>query len=167
MTKASLAVYGTWFALIVSINDYEGEFYPEKLPAYVEAVRKDDPAPRMEAEEGSARHTPREIYAYLDCKVWKQTEAKRAASVIMYSCLHGTRSNALFIGPSGCGKTHIWRCLQQIYCTLYSVTSNLSTRLDIYTIPIITEPAQSHQLDGLHHINSALRTTSAPAQNRR
>lgn len=36
-----------------------------------EAVRKDDPAPRMEAEEGPARYTPREIYAYLDCKVWK------------------------------------------------------------------------------------------------
>ena len=44
----------------------------------VEAVRKDDPAPRMEAAEGPARYTPREIYAYLDCKVWKQTEAKRA-----------------------------------------------------------------------------------------
>lgn len=36
ITKASLAVYGTWFALIVSINDYEGEFYPEKLPTYKE-----------------------------------------------------------------------------------------------------------------------------------
>ena len=31
-----MAVYGTWFALIVSINDYEGEFYPEKLPTYKE-----------------------------------------------------------------------------------------------------------------------------------
>lgn len=29
-------MYGTWFALIVSINDYEGEFYPEKLPTYKE-----------------------------------------------------------------------------------------------------------------------------------
>ena len=30
-----MAVYGTWFALIVSIDDYEGEFYPEtKQPTY-------------------------------------------------------------------------------------------------------------------------------------
>ena len=33
--KASFSVYGTWFALIVSIDDYEGEFYPEtKQPTY-------------------------------------------------------------------------------------------------------------------------------------
>ena len=36
-TKASLAVYGTWFALIVNVDDYEGEFYPgAKQPAYKE-----------------------------------------------------------------------------------------------------------------------------------
>ena len=35
ISKASLAVYGTWFALVVNIDDYEGEFYPEtKLPTY-------------------------------------------------------------------------------------------------------------------------------------
>lgn len=35
ISKASLAVYGTWFALIVSIDDYEGELYPEtKQPTY-------------------------------------------------------------------------------------------------------------------------------------
>ena len=35
VTKASLAVYGTWFALIVNIDDYEGELYPEtKQPTY-------------------------------------------------------------------------------------------------------------------------------------
>ena len=28
-------MYGTWFALIVDIDDYEGEFYPEtKQPTY-------------------------------------------------------------------------------------------------------------------------------------
>ena len=37
ITKASLAVYGTWFALIVDIDDYEGELYPEtKQPTYKE-----------------------------------------------------------------------------------------------------------------------------------
>lgn len=35
ISKASLAVYGTWFALIVDIDDYEGELYPEtKQPTY-------------------------------------------------------------------------------------------------------------------------------------
>lgn len=30
-------MYGTWFALIVDIDDYEGEFYPEtKRPTYKE-----------------------------------------------------------------------------------------------------------------------------------
>ena len=39
ISKASLAVYGTWFALIVDIDDYEGEFYPETtLPTYKEAA---------------------------------------------------------------------------------------------------------------------------------
>ena len=37
ISKASLAVYGTWFALVVNIDDYEGEFYPETtLPTYKE-----------------------------------------------------------------------------------------------------------------------------------
>ena len=37
MTKASLAVYCTWFALIVNTDDYEGEFYPEtEKPTYQE-----------------------------------------------------------------------------------------------------------------------------------
>ena len=36
-----MAVYGTWFALIVSINDYGGEFYPEtRQPTYNEFAEK-------------------------------------------------------------------------------------------------------------------------------
>lgn len=81
----------------------------------VEAVRKADPAPQVQATEEPTRYTPKEIYAYLDRLVWKQDEAKRAASVIMYQCLHGIKSNAMFIGPSDCGKTHVWRCLQKLY----------------------------------------------------
>lgn len=90
----------------------------------VEAVRKeyvnpwteeDEPAEEKPFAEDPTRYTPKEIYAYLDRLVWKQEEAKRAASVIMYQCLHGIKSNAMFIGPSGCGKTHVWRCLQKLY----------------------------------------------------
>lgn len=36
-TKVRLAVYGSWFALIVDIDDCEGEFYPEtRMPTYQE-----------------------------------------------------------------------------------------------------------------------------------
>lgn len=59
--------------------------------------------------------TPKTIYSYLNGLVWKQEDAKKAASVIMYHCLRGIKSNTLFIGPTGCGKTHIWRCLRQIF----------------------------------------------------
>ncbi len=80
----------------------------------VKAVRKKAPTLKAKAvEEEPAEHSPKKIYQYLNQKVWKQDEAKRAASVIMYNCLNGIKSNALFIGPSGCGKTHIWHCLQK------------------------------------------------------
>ena len=56
------------------------------------------------------------LYDYLDKRIWKQNEAKRAASIILFNCLHRARcSNAMFIGPSGCGKTYIWRCLQELF----------------------------------------------------
>ena len=39
ISKASLAVYGAWFALIVNINDYEGELYPEKKQPTYKMIR--------------------------------------------------------------------------------------------------------------------------------
>lgn len=71
----------------------------QPLPWYddrVEAVRKeyvnpwaeeDEPAEPAPVTGDPARYTPREIYACLDRLVWKQDEAKRAASVIMYVAL--------------------------------------------------------------------------------
>lgn len=87
------------------------------LPWYddrVEVVRKNAAAPAAETAE-EPKYSPREIYNCLEGKVWKQEDAKKAASVIMYQCLRGIKSNAMFIGPSGCGKTHIWRCLKEIF----------------------------------------------------
>ncbi len=55
----------------------------------VEAVRKEYVDPWAEAEESAEEptwYTPREIYNYLDGKVWKQDGAKRAVSVIKKSC---------------------------------------------------------------------------------
>lgn len=59
--------------------------------------------------------TPKAIYDFLGQRVWKQDEAKRAASVIMYQCLQEIKTNAMFIGPTGCGKTHVWRCLREAF----------------------------------------------------
>lgn len=42
--------------------------------------------------------TPKKIYGYLRRHVWKQEEAKKAASIILYNCLQGIKSNAFFVG---------------------------------------------------------------------
>ncbi|MDE7262765.1 MAG: AAA family ATPase [Oscillospiraceae bacterium] len=88
------------------------------LPWYddrVAAVRKNNNDPLTGTAGEPRQYGPREIYDYLERKVWKQEEAKKAASVMMYHCLRGIKSNAMFIGPSGCGKTYIWRCLKKIF----------------------------------------------------
>ncbi|MDE6280883.1 MAG: AAA family ATPase, partial [Oscillospiraceae bacterium] len=94
----------------------------QQAPSYpwyddrVEELRQDLADPEEDYEDQSAFYdTPRKIYGYLSQRVWKQEEAKRAASIIMFNCLHGIKSNAFFVGPSGCGKTHTWRCLKQIF----------------------------------------------------
>lgn len=78
----------------------------------VETVRSRYVTPWEDVEELRPHDTPRQIYDYLDKRGWKQTEAKKAASIIAYNCLQGIKSNAIFIGRTGCGKTHIWRCLK-------------------------------------------------------
>ena len=94
----------------------------QQAPSYpwyddrVEDLRQNLADPEEGYEDQSALYdTPRKIHGYLCQRVWKQDEAKRAASIIMYNCLHGIKSNAFFVGPSGCGKTHTWRCLKQIF----------------------------------------------------
>ena len=96
----------------------------------VAAVRKEYVNPWADDDdvEEPEQNTPREIYDYIDKHVWRQEEAKKAASVITYQCLRGIKSNAMFIGPSGCGKTHIWRCLQKLFPDRIEITdiSNLT-----------------------------------------
>ena len=94
----------------------------QQAPSYpwyddrVEDLRQNLADPEEDYEDQSALYdTPKKIYEYLCQRVWKQEEAKRAASIIMYNCLHGIKSNAIFIGPSGCGKTFLFRCLKQIF----------------------------------------------------
>lgn len=94
----------------------------QQAPSYpwyddrVEELRQDLADPEEDYENQSALYdTPKKIYEYLCQRVWKQEEAKRAASIIMYNCLHGIKSNVIFVGPSGCGKTHIFQCLRKLF----------------------------------------------------
>lgn len=76
--------------------------------------KKESPKP-LEGAEGRYS-SPRDIYNYLDERIWKQAEAKEAATMIMYYTIHNIRkTNAMFVGPTGCGKTEIWRCLQKLF----------------------------------------------------
>ena len=100
----------------------------------VTAVRKEYVNPWADADDAEELEqnipTPQEIYGNLDRHVWKQDEAKKAAAVIMYQCLRGIKSNAMFIGPSGCGKTHIWRCLKGLFPSMIDIRDSSSVTLD-------------------------------------
>lgn len=73
--------------------------------------------------DSDSYNTPKKIYRYLDGKVWKQDEAKKAAAILTYnSFFRGVKENAMFIGPTGCGKTHIWRCLQKLFPERIEIT---------------------------------------------
>lgn len=74
--------------------------------------------------------TPRKIYNFLDTCVWKQAEAKRIAAIITYQCLHGIKSNTLYIGPTGCGKTHTWRCLRGIFPGMVEIVDGSNVTQD-------------------------------------
>lgn len=79
-----------------------------------EPARQDWPWDTLD-EEGDY-DTPKKIYGYLDQYVWKQEEAKKAASVIAYNCFERRiKTNAMFVGPTGCGKTFTWRCVKRIF----------------------------------------------------
>lgn len=51
---------------------------------------------------------PREIYKYLKGRIYKQDEAVKKASMLLYNHVHGRVSRNLFCGPSGSGKTYIF-----------------------------------------------------------
>ncbi len=73
-----------------------------------------DEVPGLEELRASKR-SPKDIYEYLDKRVIGQEQAKKIASMVMYSHLSGRRSSAVFCGPTGSGKTEIWRRLARAY----------------------------------------------------
>lgn len=86
----------------------------------VETLREEEPEESGQWYDGLSGEedydTPKKIYEYLDRYVWKQEEAKKAASMIAWKCFQRhIKTNAMFVGPTGCGKTYIWHCLKQIF----------------------------------------------------
>ena len=89
------------------MNDYP--WYDERVTHLTHELKK------LNITEIGSSSTPKEIYQYLDERVWKQNEAKKAAAMLMWKALNGIKENVLFCGPSGCGKTEIWRQLSAVF----------------------------------------------------
>lgn len=107
---------------------------PTEYPWYddrVEAVHKErHTAQKNKGDQSETYNTPRKLYDYLDRHIWKQEEAKKAVSLIMYHCLHGIKTNAMFIGPTGCGKTYIWNCLKRIFPNRIEIVDSSHITMD-------------------------------------
>ena len=113
--------------------DHQNPTPSQPYPWYddrVEAVRKEYVDPWAEAEESAEEptwYTPREIYNYLDGKVWKQDEAKRAVSVTMYQCLHGM----LLFYPVEKFQIHIVLLGLELIAISFRLTKRITPALDV------------------------------------
>ena len=67
---------------------------------------------------------PSDIYAYLDARIHKQDEAKRAAAMLVWKAFRGIKENLLFIGASGCGKTEIFRQLMALFPSMIEIVDS-------------------------------------------
>lgn len=65
--------------------------------------------------------TPQDIYAYLDNRIHKQDEAKKAAAMLTWKAFRGIKENLLLVGPSGCGKTEIFRQLMALFPSMIEI----------------------------------------------
>ncbi len=73
---------------------------------------------------------PKEIFNYLDKHIQGQTDAKKAASLLVYKAFNNIKQNIFFCGPSGCGKTEIWRQLQQLFPDRIVIADSSSITVD-------------------------------------
>lgn len=91
---------------------------PEVFDKSREAVEQYDEQDESEEEEPQIP-SAKELYDYLNTRVWKQDDAKRAAAILVHNVLSGRRQNMMFAGPSGCGKTFIWKQLAEKLNPIY------------------------------------------------
>lgn len=106
-------------------------WYDDRVAVLQEEEESDPGWPYNTLPARDAYNTPKKIYEYLNNHVWKQTDAKKAASIIAYNCFErAVKSNVMFVGPSGCGKTHIWRCLKSIFPDKIEIVDGSNLTLD-------------------------------------
>ena len=103
-------MFGTTFYNVIHEKNAE-RAKPAEPPKPAEQPKPVERPKPVYTEAMSAK----EIYDYLDERVIKQDEAKKAAAMIMWKCLRGIKQNIMFCGPTGCGKTEIWRCLHTLF----------------------------------------------------
>ena len=67
---------------------------------------------------------PQDIYNYLDARIHKQEEAKKAATMLVWKAFRGIKENLLLVGPSGCGKTEIFRQLMSVFPSMIEIVDS-------------------------------------------
>lgn len=98
------------------------EWYDDRRTSLGRAPNRSDSANSLYGER--ANMSPQDIYNYLNVRVHKQEEAKRAASMLVWKALRGIKENALFVGPSGCGKTEIFRQLMSLFPEMIEIVDS-------------------------------------------
>ncbi|MCQ2515483.1 MAG: AAA family ATPase [Saccharofermentans sp.] len=87
----------------------------DTLPEDNDYEDKDEEPEHIEITEPEPVPSAQDIYDLISARVWKQTAAIKAASILMENVLNGRRQNIMFVGPTGCGKTYIWRVLSELF----------------------------------------------------
>lgn len=67
---------------------------------------------------------PQDIYGYLDARIHKQEEAKKAVAMLVWKAFRGIKENLMFVGPSGCGKTEIFRQLMAVFPAMIEIVDS-------------------------------------------
>lgn len=68
--------------------------------------------------------TPQDIFNYLDNRIHKQEEAKKAAAMLIWKAFRGIKENLLLVGPSGCGKSEIFRQLMALFPSMIEIVDS-------------------------------------------
>ena len=86
----------------------------KKMGAVLNGNEMELPFPEVEMEGSDISPSPKDIYNELSKYIYKQEDAKKAASILYWQHLNGHHQNSIYLGPSGCGKSEIFRTLKDI-----------------------------------------------------
>jgi len=95
--------------------------------------------------------TPKEIYDFLNCRVYKQDEAKRAVAMFAWKTIHNIKSNMILCGPTGCGKTELFRALNELFSDMVAIIDVSSVTLDGWSGKTKWSTVMSNDIFKTHH----------------